>query len=179
MALFPKFMSLSFRTCFSAEQSALRSLLLGLLALALLASPAFTQSYDAAAEQHILDLANQARVEAGLAPLTLDHDLTAAARQHSSLMASRNMLSHELPGEPAMPQRLAAAEKTPVTSEGENVGYATSVDDSQQAFMRSPHHRANLLDANFNVVGFGVVRSGRQVYVTQDFAHVTKLHSEK
>lgn len=148
------------------------SLWLGLILLMPVLAPA-QLTYDSAAERHILDLANQARTQAGLAPLKLDPDLTAAARQHSSLMASRNELSHEFPGEPAMSLRLAAVEKASMTAEGENVGYAPSVDDSQQAFMRSPHHRANLLDANFNVVGFGVVRSGRLVYVTQDFAHVS------
>jgi uncharacterized protein YkwD len=45
--------------------------------------------------------------------------------------------------------------------------------------MDSPHHRANLLDVNFNVVGFGVVRSGRMLYVTQDFAQIAKPSSGK
>jgi uncharacterized protein YkwD len=130
-------------------------------------------SYDAVAEQHILELANQARIKAGLPELKLDPGLTAAARQHSALMAASKQLSHDLPGEATLPVRLANAAKTSMTSEGENVAFAQSAEDSQQRFMDSPHHRANLLDAKFNLVGLGVVHEGRMVYVTQDFAHAT------
>ncbi len=136
-------------------------------------------TYDSAGEQHILDLANQARAQDGLPPLKLDPGLTAAARQHSARMAAQQKLTHDFPGEPALPVRLAAKVAAPLTAEGENVGYAPTVERSQQAFMDSPHHRANLLDVNFNVVGFGVVRSGRMLYVTQDFAHVAKPSSGK
>jgi uncharacterized protein YkwD len=136
-------------------------------------------TYDSAGEQHILDLANQARAQAGLPALKLDPGLTAAARQHSARMAAQQKLTHDFPGEPALPVRLGARVAVPLTAEGENVGYAATVEGSQQAFMRSPHHRANLLDADFNVVGFGVVRSGRLVYVTQDFARVAKPLSKK
>lgn len=136
-------------------------------------SAAAQSPYDAVAEQHILDLANQARTKAGLPELKLDPGLTAAARQHSALMAASRQLSHDLPGEATLPARLADAAKMNMTSEGENVAFAPSVEDSQQRFMDSPHHRANLLDAKFNMVGLGVVHDGRMVYVTQDFAHVT------
>ena len=37
--------------------------------------------------------------------------------------------------------------------------------------MRSPHHRENLLNPDYNVAGFAVVRIGNMIYVTQDFAH--------
>jgi uncharacterized protein YkwD len=130
-------------------------------------------SYDAAAEQHILDLANEARTKVGLPALKLDPGLTAAARQHSALMAGSKQLSHDLPGEPALPVRLSDAAKVNMTSEGENVAFASSIEDSHQRFMDSPHHRANLLDAKFNLVGFGVVHDGRMVYVTQDFVRAT------
>ncbi len=143
-------------------------------------SPTMAQlTYDAAGEQHILDLANQARARAGLPALRLDPGLTAAARQHSARMAAQQKLTHDFPGEPALPVRLAGKVAAPLTAEGENVGYAPTVDGSQQAFMGSPHHRANLLDGNFNIVGFGIVRTGRLVYVTQDFAHVAKPLPEK
>jgi uncharacterized protein YkwD len=37
--------------------------------------------------------------------------------------------------------------------------------------MHSPHHRENLLNADYNVAGFAVVRTGSMIYVTEDFAH--------
>ena len=82
--------------------------------------------YDSKAERQLLDLANQARAEAGLAPLQSDEGVTRAARKHSALMASQKRLSHDLPGEPALPQRLAATSTLQFSAEGENVGLAPS-----------------------------------------------------
>lgn len=135
------------------------------------------QSYDAEAEQRILSLTNEARAQAGLPPLKIDDGLTAAARRHSALMASQKLLSHDLPGEPPLPVRLAATSNLRLSGEGENVGVAPGVDETHQGFMQSPHHRENLLDADFNMVGFGVVHSGRVIYVTQDFARAMPVRS--
>jgi uncharacterized protein YkwD len=125
--------------------------------------------YDSQAERMLLDLANQARAEAGVAPLQQDDGLTQAARKHSALMASQKQLSHDLPGEPGLPQRFAAASTLQFSTEGENVGLAPSVADVHRGFMHSPHHRENLLDPHFNLAGFAVVRNGNTVYVTEDF----------
>jgi uncharacterized protein YkwD len=125
--------------------------------------------YDSKAELQLLDLANQARAEAGLAPLQSDEGLTRAARKHSELMASRKELSHDLPGEPALPQRLAATSTQQFSAEGENVGLAPSAAEVHRGFMRSPHHRENLLNPDYNVAGFAVVRNGSTIYVTEDF----------
>ncbi len=38
------------------------------------------------------------------------------------------------------------------------------------ALMHSPDHRANILDADFNSIGVGVVRTAEGIFVTQDFA---------
>jgi hypothetical protein len=132
---------------------------------------------DLQGEQQLLDLANHARAQAGVAPLRMEESLAQAAREHSSLMAERNQLSHDLPGEPALPQRLAVASTLHLSGEGENVAYAQSVSSAHNGFMASPHHRENLLDPDFNVVGFGIVRSGSMVYVTQDFGHSLPISS--
>jgi uncharacterized protein YkwD len=124
---------------------------------------------DIQAERQLLDLTNQARAEAGLAPLQSDEGLTQAARRHSALMASQKQLSHDLPGEPGLPQRLAATSPLQLSAEGENVGLAPSVADVHRGFMHSPHHRENVLDPDYNVAGFAVVRNGNTVYVTEDF----------
>ena len=36
--------------------------------------------------------------------------------------------------------------------------------------MHSPRHRANILDAQYNAIGIGVVRTSHEIFVTQDFA---------
>jgi len=122
--------------------------------------------YDSKAERQLLDLANQARAEAGLAPLQSDEGLTRA-----ELMALRKELSHDLPGEPALPQRLAASSTLQFSAEGENVGLAPSAAEVHRGFMRSPHHRENLLNPDYNVAGFAVVRNGSTIYATEDFGH--------
>ena len=138
---------------------------------------AVSAPYDSQAESQLLDLANQARAEAGLPPLQTDEGLTRAARKHSALMASQKQLSHDLPGEPALPQRLAATSALQLSAEGENVGCAPNVAEAHRGFMQSPHHRENLLDRDYNVAGFAVVRNGNMIYVTEDFGQGLPSHS--
>ena len=126
-------------------------------------------SYDSEAERDLLDLVNQARAKAGVAPVQIDDGLTQAARSHSALMASQKQLSHQLRGELEPPQRLAAASTLQLSAEGENVGFGPSAAAVQQWFMRSAHHRETLLNPDYNVVGFGVVQNGGILYVTEDF----------
>jgi uncharacterized protein YkwD len=122
-------------------------------------------------ERKLFDLANQARIAAGLAPLQADEGLTQAARAHAAAMAQQQQLSHQLSGEPALPQRLAADTKLHLDVAGENVAYAETVEQAADNLMHSPRHRENLLSADFNVAGFAVVQSGPRLYVVQDFGH--------
>ena len=86
-------------------------------------------------------------------------------------MASRKELSHDLPGEPALPQRFAATSTLQFSAEGENVGLAPSAAEAHRGVMRSQHHRENLLNPDYNVAGFAVVCNGSTIYVTEDFGH--------
>jgi uncharacterized protein YkwD len=134
--------------------------------------------YDVAAERRLLDLANRERTKAGLAPLQKDEGLTQAAREHAAAMAAQQKLSHQLAGEPGLLYRVAANSRTHLDQTGENVAYAVSVDQAQDNLMHSPPHRANLLNAGYNVAGFSVVRRGSLVFVTQDFGHSLPSHSD-
>ena len=93
-------------------------------------------------------------------------------------MAAQRKLSHQLAGEPSLVYRLAANSKIHLDQAGENVAYAASVDQAQYNLMHSPPHRANLLNADYNVAGFSVVRRGSLLYVTQDFGHSLPRHSD-
>ncbi len=135
-------------------------------------------SYDHEAERRLLELANRERAKAGLPPLQKDEGLTQAAREHGAAMAAQKKLSHQLSGEPNLVHRLAANTKTRLDQAGENVAFAGSVDQAQDSLMHSPPHRANLLNANYNVAGFSVVRSGSLLYVTQDFGHSLPSRSD-
>jgi uncharacterized protein YkwD len=133
--------------------------------------------YDSQAEHQLLNLTNQARAQAGLSPLQMDEGLTEAARAHAAIQASREKLSHQLPGEPPLAQRLAANSNLHLDRGGENVAFAPSIDQVQRSLMTSPPHRENLLNPAFNVAGFGVVRRGYVLYVTQDFAQARPTYS--
>jgi uncharacterized protein YkwD len=135
--------------------------------------------YDSADERALLDLANQARAQAGLRPLQMDDGLTQAARAHAAAMAAQQQLSHELPGEPSLAQRLAANCTLHLDRAGENVSFAGSVDQAEESLMHSPPHRENLLNPGYNVAGFGVVRSGFSLYIAQDFGHSLPAYSPR
>ncbi|MGA9798495.1 MAG: CAP domain-containing protein [Terriglobales bacterium] len=135
--------------------------------------------YDLDAERQLLDMANRERAKAGLSPLQKDEGLTQAAREHATEMAAQQKLSHQLSGEPDLEQRLAAKTKIHLDRAGENVAFAGSVDQAQDSLMHSPPHRANLLNAGYNVAGFSVVRNGSLLYVTQDFGHSLPSHSDE
>lgn len=141
------------------------------------ASPNATFEYDAAAEQELLDLANAARKDAGLSPLASDDGLAKAARTHAAEMAAQQQLSHQFADEAGLAQRLAATSDLHLDRAGENVSYAGNAAQAEDGLMHSPPHRANLLNADFNVAGFGVVRSGGLLYVTQDFGRSLPTYS--
>jgi uncharacterized protein YkwD len=133
--------------------------------------------YDPEAEQQLLDLANQARAQAGAPRLTLDVGLSKAARAHARAMSAAVQLSHQFDGEPSLPQRLASVAHTPLDQEGENVALDYDAAQAEQHLMLSPPHRANLLNPAYNVVGLGVVRSGDRIYIVQDFGHALPNYS--
>jgi uncharacterized protein YkwD len=128
-------------------------------------------AYSRRAERQILDMLNHERRSRRLPPLVLDESLTQAARLHSRQMAYYRQLSHRLRGESKYSHRLNQVGLRFDTS-GENVALASDAEEAHQALMRSPGHRANILDRDFNSVGIGVVASARGIYVTQDFARL-------
>jgi uncharacterized protein YkwD len=133
--------------------------------------------YDPEAEQQLLDLANQARAQAGAPRLTLDTGMSHAARAHAEAMFTARQLSHQFEGEPSLPQRLGAATPTLLDQEGENVALDADAANGHQHLMLSPPHRANLLNPAYNVIGLGVVRSGDRLYIVQDFGHALPNYS--
>src|SRR6476659_3755067 len=77
------------------------------------------------AEQHIFQLANQARQDAGVEPLQWNEQAAEAARVHAKLMADKQALSHQFSGEAALRERLRATGLR-FDSAAENVADAAS-----------------------------------------------------
>ena len=133
--------------------------------------------FDTEAEQTLLELANQARAQAGAPRLALDAGMSRAARTHAEAMFAARQLSHQFDGEASLPQRLAAASRTQLDQEGENVATDLDAERGHQHLMLSPPHRANLLNPAYNLVGVGVVRGGDRLYIVQDFGHALPTYS--
>jgi uncharacterized protein YkwD len=134
-------------------------------------------SFDPEAEQRLLEMANQARARIGAPALQLDPGLTQAARAHADVMAQQQQLSHQFDGEPSLTHRLASASALQLDHAGENVALDLSPEQAHEHLMLSPPHRENLLDASYNVAGFGVIRSGARLFVVQDFGHSVPAYS--
>jgi uncharacterized protein YkwD len=132
---------------------------------------------DSVAEQQLLEMANQARAQAGVSPLQFDANLALAARAHADAMAEQQQLSHQFAGEPSLASRLALPGGLHLDRAGENVAFDTTAQEAHQHLMLSPPHRENLLDPGYNVAGFGVVRNGNRIYVVEDFGHSLPVYS--
>jgi len=138
-----------------------------------------SHDYDEEAERQLLEMTNEARAKTGVPGLAMDSGLAQAARQHSSIMAAEQQLSHQFPWEPSLTERLAETSGVHLDHEGENVAYAPSVVQSENGLMGSPEHRENILNPAFNIAGFGVVRRGSTLYVTEDFGHGLPIYSSR
>jgi len=138
---------------------------------------AVSLTYDEQAEQQLLELTNRARMQAGVAPLTIDPGITLAARAHADSMAHARQLSHQLQGEPSLTSRLAAKTDLHMDRAGENVAFDSSVTDAYQRLMMSPPHRENMLDPAYNVAGVGVIQAGGRMYIVQDFGRSLPVYS--
>jgi uncharacterized protein YkwD len=119
------------------------------------------------AARRLFDLLNGERMDAGLAPLAWDERLAAAAQAHAQLMAGQNRMAHQFPGEPPLAQRLAGV---PLNHSGENIAVGASASEVHEGLMASAPHRANILFAEYNAAGIGVVRGRAGLCVAEDFA---------
>ena len=134
------------------------------------APDAQTKQFDTAAEAQLVQLLNQARSEQGLPPLAVDERLTTAARKHTELMVRHSQLSHQFDDEPPLQIRFSN-ENLPSDRQSENIALSNrNIAAAHEGLMHSPPHRQSILDPGFNVVGLGVIRSGEDIYVTEDFA---------
>jgi len=112
---------------------------------------------------------NRERQAQGLPSLRWDDALAAAARQHANTMAAQHSVAHTLPDEPSLPGRATKA-GAHFSWLSENIVAASDASAAHAAFMRSPNHRANILDSDMDSVGIGAVERGGQLYIVEDFS---------
>jgi uncharacterized protein YkwD len=117
----------------------------------------------------VVSLTNAQRVRHGCPRLKVNAALTRAAGRHSWDMASRGYFSHTgRNGSNFVTRARAAGYRYAV---GENIAWGQpSASAVVNAWMKSPGHRANILNCKARSVGVGMRRNGRGVpYWTQVF----------
>ena len=114
---------------------------------------------DEVTEFAMIDLVNRERASRGLNALKFDSKLRNVGRIHSEDMFKRGYFAHYSPEGESVADR---AEKAGVDYLviGENLAYAPGLELAHKGLMNSEGHRANILSADFNKIGIGVMDGG-------------------
>lgn len=137
-----------------------------LLAVALLACAVVAAGCEstAADRAQVVDLVNASRHDAGLAPLTENTSLSIKADRWAQHLRDMCGLEHSQLADGAPDEWLKL---------GENVGYGGTITQVHDAYLRSPGHRANILDPSFTSMGaaavYGVCSGQHRVFTVQVF----------
>ncbi len=121
-------------------------------------------------EMVVLNLLNQERVAAGLAPVMPHATMRSIARLHGTELFGAGILSHRsLDGR--TPQQRVLEQHVRVRIVGENLAYAPDIRTAHDALMASPPHRHNILFSDYALIGIGVLDAGAYgVIVVQNFS---------
>lgn len=111
-------------------------------------------------ERDVVTLINRARARKGCVGLRVLSSLQNSSGRHDALMARARRLSHRLPGEPTLRNRVSAAGYTNARMLGEVLAAGpTTAASAVRKWMSSSTHRALLLDCRFRAVGAGYALS--------------------
>lgn len=137
--------------------------------LILLSAVSGAQKKPASPERELFEATNRERVAHGLPALRWNDALAAAARKHANEMAQKEALSHQFPGEPNLPSRVKQ-QGAHFMWLSENVAIGSKASVIHAEFVKSPRHRANILDTDINAVGIGIVERDGQLFTVEDFS---------
>ena len=130
---------------------------------------AYGQTATLRAEQELFASVNQVRRAQRLSPLRWDESLAAVARRHAEAMAEHGSARHGFEGEPSLSARVKQA-GAHFSWLSENVTQGPSPQFIHTQFMKSPPHRANILDRDMDSIGVGVVEQGGQLFAVEDLS---------
>lgn len=134
-------------------------------------TPSPANPTEQALQTEVNRLVNVHRGSNGCATLTVNDQLTAAARGHSAWMAQTGTFSHTGSGGSTFVTRAKAAGYAQPSAENIAMGYRTAA-EVVNGWMNSTGHRANILNCQSKAVGVGVVyTSGGTPYYTQNFGY--------
>jgi hypothetical protein len=120
-------------------------------------------------EKSLLELANQARQEAGLKPLIWDASLGTAAHAHAVRMSTEGPIAHRYGGEPDVAERAASAGAHFSLIE-ENIAVGDTAFHVHQQWMKSPPHHENLMNPRIDRIGVALVPTKGVLYAVADYA---------
>jgi uncharacterized protein YkwD len=120
---------------------------------------------DEAMERQILKLINLERTTRKLAPLMGSDSLTQAARRHSADMATNDFFDHISSDKSDYRARIDGTCYVWSTI-GENIGGGTHGDAAKmvEGWMRSPPHRASILNPNYTEAGVGYATNAKSTF---------------
>ena len=105
----------------------------------------------------IVSLANRDRMAAGMLPLRSDPSLTASALAKGKDMIARDYFAHDSP-EGKKPWSWIDRKQYDYIFAGENLAVDfVDAESIHEAFMKSPTHRANILNSRYQDIGVAVV----------------------
>ncbi|MEK3977573.1 CAP domain-containing protein [Psychrobacillus sp. FSL K6-2836] len=117
--------------------------------------------------QQVVDLTNKERAKAGLKALQIDTKLTQSAQAKSQDMKNKNYFSHTSPTYGSPFDQMKSFGIT-YKSAAENIAMGQrSPAEVVDAWMKSPGHRANIMNGSYTHIGVGLSDSG--YYWTQQF----------
>ncbi|MFD7098298.1 sigma-70 family RNA polymerase sigma factor [Streptomyces xanthophaeus] len=132
-------------------------------------APAPAPAPQGGAASQVVALVNDERKAAGCEPLKEDAQLRAAAQGHSDDMAGRDFFSHTSPDGTDPGKRTTAAGYRWSTY-GENIAKGQQTPQSvMDSWMKSPGHRANILNCSFKDIGVGIHQGPGGPWWTQNF----------
>jgi len=110
-------------------------------------------------DSSLLSYTNDYRIRNAVGSLTIDPQLNAAAQAKAEDMAKNNYWSHSSP-QGQTPWSFITAAGYNYQTAGENLAYGFSgAKQTIAGWMNSEDHRANILNGNYQNVGFGVASS--------------------
>lgn len=116
----------------------------------------------------MIDLINQARGQAGLAPYSVSPQLMNLAQERAQALANGPFTSDMAPyGWPVQMEQAAGLDAQGMGAE--NIAEAGSVSQAFALLMASPPHRSNILNPDETQIGVGVVPWGSGVAISELF----------
>lgn len=122
------------------------------------ALPDYAPSDQSAFTEQVVKLVNEERAKAGIAPLTIDRNLQAAADKRAKEIEVS--FSHTRPDGSGFSTAMTEQGVT-FTSSGENIAWGQKTpEEVMKGWMNSAGHRANILNSKFTSIGVGNYQNG-------------------